>query len=140
MSIEEQSLSYVLKQAQLAFQRRMDEALRPLGLTVSQYAALNALDRVPGSSNAALARMAFVTAQSMHGLVEALASKGLIVRSPAPDQGRAIATHLTEPGRALLAQGRKAVASIEARVDATIAPLDVSDILAFLRRYRDALG
>ncbi len=140
MSIEEQSLAYVLKQAQLALQRRMDEALRPLGLTVAQYAALNALDRMPGSSNAALARMAFVTAQSMHGLVEVLASKGLIARSPEPGGGRAIATHLTEPGRALLAQGRKAVAGIETRVVAAAAPLDTSDILAFLRRCRDTLG
>lgn len=140
MSTEERSLGYVLKQAQLAFQRRMDEALLPLGLTVAQHAALNALDRMPGASGADLARMAFMTAQSMHGLVAALAAKGLVERRPAESHGRVIETHLTERGRAFLAQGREAVAGVEARIEAAAAPLGADEALAFLRRCRDALS
>lgn len=140
MSSEEEMLGYVLKQAQLALARRMDEALRPLGLTVAQHAALNALDRMPGASNAELARMAFVTAQSMHGLLATLEAKGLVARTPSEEHGRVIEARLTGQGQALLPKGREAVATIEARLGAAMAPLDAATALALLRRCRDALA
>ncbi|MGK8491262.1 hypothetical protein [Nocardia asiatica] len=59
----EQSVGYVLKQAQAALHSAMHAVLRPLELTVSQYACLELLGQYPGISNAELARGAFVTRQ-----------------------------------------------------------------------------
>ena len=73
-------LGYVLKQAQSALRSRMDGALRPLGLTVPQYACLELLASGP-LTNAELARGAFVTAQSMNSVVTSLQERGLVARA-----------------------------------------------------------
>ena len=73
-------IGYVLKQAQSALRSRMDEALRPLDLTVPQYACLELLGTGP-LSNAELARGVFVTAQSMNAGVRSLQERGLITRA-----------------------------------------------------------
>ena len=62
-------LGYMLKRAQHALRMSMDELLEPIGVTVPQYNVLSAVELQPGISNAALARGAFVTAQSMQGIV-----------------------------------------------------------------------
>jgi DNA-binding MarR family transcriptional regulator len=62
-------LGYALKRAQHMLRLRMDEELRPLSLTTPQYAVLCAIDAEAGISNARLARAAFVTAQTMQGVL-----------------------------------------------------------------------
>ncbi len=62
----ENAVGYVLKQAAVALRSAMDVALRPLQLTVPQYACLELLGQRPGLSNAELARGVFVTRQSMN--------------------------------------------------------------------------
>ena len=87
-SSEPEQLGYLLKTAQHALRREMDDALRPLGLSVSTYAVLTELHRQPGLTNADLARRAFITPQSMQGLLVALEKAGLIARGSDRDHGR----------------------------------------------------
>ena len=105
---------YRLKLAQHALRTRMDAALRTLGITAPQYAVLTAIDQQPGLSNAALARAAFVTAQSMQGIVANLERAGLLARSQDPNHGRVLNTVLTPAGRRVLARAHTAVDGIEA--------------------------
>ncbi|GAA4374782.1 hypothetical protein GCM10023152_17970 [Agromyces bauzanensis] len=49
-------IGYVLKRAQSVMRVRMDEALRPLGVTAPQYACLELPHRTPGISGSELAR------------------------------------------------------------------------------------
>lgn len=107
---------YLLKVAQHALRTAMDDALRPAGITAPQYAVLNAIELEPGLSNAALARAAFVTAQSMQGIVANLERERLIVRSNDPDHGRIRRTELTAAGRKALARAHSTVASIEEKM------------------------
>ena len=79
------SLGYLLKQAASALRSSMDAALRPLDLTVPQYACLELLAQRPGLSNSGLARGAFVTRQSMNVLLQGLERDG---SSPAPPSRR----------------------------------------------------
>jgi hypothetical protein len=65
----------------------MDAVLRPLDLTVPQYACLELLGRTPGLSNADLARGAFVTRQSMNGVLRGLQDRGLVTRPRSPPAG-----------------------------------------------------
>ena len=65
-------LLYLVKQVELAVRARLDELLRPDGLTALQYTALTVLERHPDMSVAQLARNSFVTAQSMADMVAAL--------------------------------------------------------------------
>jgi DNA-binding MarR family transcriptional regulator len=107
------SVGYALKQAAAALRTAMDAALRPLGLSVPQYACLELLGQRPGLSAAELARGAFVTRQSMHTVLQGLHDRGLLTRPATAPRGRALPTRLTEPGTRLLAQASRAVADVE---------------------------
>src|SRR5690349_3171787 len=88
-------LGYLLKDAQALLHTRMEEALRPLGLGVSQYVALHLMHAGPGISASELARRAFVTRQSMSAIVLGLQERGLVEREPRSGSGRALSTAIT---------------------------------------------
>lgn len=112
----EEAVGYVLKQAATVLRAGMDAALRPLELTVPQYACLELLGRRPGLSNAELARGAFVTRQSMNGVLRGLQDRGLVSRPATAGRGRARPTELTPGGRARLAAASAAVRAVEQRL------------------------
>ncbi len=116
----ETSPGYVLKRAQAALHARMDDVLRPLGLTVAQYACLEQLAHRPGVSNAELARSAFVSRQSMNVVLRGLAERGLLHRDHDAVEGRAVPTRLTRSGEALVGRARRDVDAIDARVGETL--------------------
>jgi len=94
----------------------MDSALRPLGLTVPQYACLELPGREPDLSNAELARGAFVTRQSMNGVLRRLQERGLVSRPALAPQGRALPSRLTPEGWQLLDSSAAAVRDVEERM------------------------
>ncbi len=104
---------YQVKQVELAVRGRLDDVVRPHGITVTQYTALTVLEQHPGMSSAQLARHAFVTAQAMEGIVRALVDAGLIDRTRDPENRRRMAISLTAAGVALLAACRDDVDRIE---------------------------
>ncbi|GAB1508695.1 MarR family winged helix-turn-helix transcriptional regulator [Actinophytocola sp. KF-1] len=114
------SIGYALKQAAAALRTAMDAALRPLGLSVPQYACLELLGRRPGLSASELARGAFVTRQSMHTVLQGLQDRGLLTRPPVAPQGRALPTQLTDEGAAMLARASEIVAGVERRMLAAL--------------------
>lgn len=107
------AVGYVLKQAAAALRARMDLALRPLKVTVPQYACLRLLGQQPGLSNAELARGAFVTRQSMNGVVRGLQDRGLLTRPAIAPRGRALPSKLTQAGRQRLSAANSAVTAVE---------------------------
>ncbi len=109
-------LGYVLKRAQHALRASMDVQLSPLGLTTAQYNLLSAVALEPGISNAALARMAFVTAQSMQGIVANMEKQGLLRRVPHPAHGRIRQSELTREGAELLSKAHKLLIGIEEKL------------------------
>lgn len=130
-------LGYLLKVAQHAVHKEMEDALRPTGLTLSQYAVLNQLDVEPGQTNAELARRAFITAQSMQGVLANMERDGLIVRRADKAHGRRRPAALTKAGRSVLGRARASVDTIERAVAAAVPPLTTDSAVALLERIRD---
>ncbi|MBM9469287.1 MarR family winged helix-turn-helix transcriptional regulator [Nakamurella leprariae] len=112
----ESSIGLAIKQASVALRGAMEAALRPLALTVSQYACLEQLGQRPGISASELARSVFVTRQSMQTLLQGLLDRGLLTRPDSPPAGRALPAELTEAGAALLDQASRVVAQVERRM------------------------
>jgi DNA-binding MarR family transcriptional regulator len=110
------SVGYALKQAATALRTAMEVALRPLGLSVTQYSCLELLGQRPGLSSAELARGVFVTRQSMQTVLAGLADRGLLTRPDTAPHGRALPTALTPAGTGLLAAASRAVAAVEAQM------------------------
>jgi DNA-binding MarR family transcriptional regulator len=109
-------VGYALKHAQSLLHLRMEEALRPLHLTVSQYSCLYHLRREPGISAAALARGTFVTRQSMNAMLQQLIDRGLVARPSQAETGRALPTTLTDAGTDALDAAQELVDGVEQRM------------------------
>ena len=129
----DQSVGYVLKQVQAALHAAMDGVLRPLGLTVAQYACLELLGQDPGLSNSELARRAFVTRQSMNLVLRRLQERGLLTRPDHAAHGRELPTKLTRAGQATLRKASVAVRAVEQQL---FSPLSQAQ----QRRLRDDLA
>ncbi len=122
-------VGYALKHAQSLLHLRMEEALRPIGLTVSQYSCLFHLRREPGISAAALARATFVTRQSMNAMLQQLIDRGLVARPTRAESGRALPTILTAAGADALDAGQNLVDRVEQRMLSGLSATE-SDALA----------
>ena len=109
-------LLYLVKQVELAVRARLDELLRPDGLTALQYTALTVLERHPDMSVAQLARNSFVTAQSMANMVAALEDRGLIERHRDQADRRRLAIALSPAGHEFLDRYRDPVNALESRM------------------------
>ena len=137
-SLSEQ-LGLLIKETQSALHQRMDEALRPLRLSVAQYACLQALHDQPGITGSELARRVFVTRQSMNVLLQGLATRGMVARAERPGPRRERATVLTPTAEAMLADARAAVAEVADVLTGGIADADRMRLLGLLRICRDNL-
>jgi DNA-binding MarR family transcriptional regulator len=132
----EERVSYLIWQTQHAIERRMDAALKPLGLTVSQVAILLHLQRTPGLSGAELARRLLLTAQSMATTLAQLEARGWVHRQAHPVHRAVIETMLTEAGQAVLRSGLAAVVLVEAEVTAGMSAVEIAELLGRLRQCR----
>jgi DNA-binding MarR family transcriptional regulator len=118
---------YLIKRAQQALNQACTDRLRPLELSMSQYAVLRALDDHPGASSAELARITFVTRQSLRDVLGGLRSAGLVTVAEQASTGRARSVALTESGRAKLRAAEELVTQVEEAM--------LGDLSADQRRY-----
>ena len=136
---QQPQVGYLLKQAQSLLRVRMEETLRPLGLTVSQYSCLHHLRREPGISAAALARNTFMTRQSMNALLQQLQDRELVTRPDHPDAGRALPTELTAAGGGALDAAQERIDRVEQRMLAELSPAEQSALASGLAACTAAL-
>lgn len=119
MTTDLELLGRAIKQAQYRNHRTMDSALRDAGVTLVQWDALRAIDRVPGASGHALAMATFQSDQAFGTLAGRMEARGLIDR--APGHGRRLDYTLTEAGRTALEEGHRIAARV---LETLFAPLD----------------
>jgi DNA-binding MarR family transcriptional regulator len=134
------TLLYVVKQVELAVRARLDEILRPAGISALQYTALTVLERHPDLSSAQLARNSFVTAQSMADMVVTLQGCGLIDRHRDADDRRRLVLALTPQGQKLLSRYRPKVAAIEEEMLSTLTARQATELRRSLSACRAALA
>src|ERR1700729_827959 len=134
------AVGYLVKRVQAALRTAMDDALRPIGLSVSQYAILEALldaDRAE-STNAAIARRCFVTPQSASEMIANLTESQLVNRGTHPTVPR-MTLALTRRGRTKCLEARKRVLDIEQRMLSGQTETERKQLAALLERCAKAL-
>jgi DNA-binding MarR family transcriptional regulator len=109
----ERAAGYLVKRVQQSLRRRCDAALRSSGLSMAQYAAMRALADHPEASASELARLCFVTRQSLQDLLAGLRSGGFVRDAKVPPRGRARSLELTAAGAKALALAHTAVMSVD---------------------------
>ena len=109
-------LGYLLRQAQASVRGAMDRTLSDLGVTSPQFAVLTMIVAYPGVSGADLARLTYLTPQTINVIVGNLERGGAIEKSAHATHGRILRLHATAKGQALLKRCRSRVADIESEI------------------------
>ena len=115
---EQGYLGYLLRQAHAAVRLTMERSLVDLGVTSPQFAVLTMLNAYPGLSGADVARLTFLTPQTVGVIIRNLERDGAIVMTPHPVHGRIQQWTLTPRGTALLNACRERVIALEKRLAA----------------------
>lgn len=132
-------IGYRLKIAQHRLRQRLEAELEGTGVSAAQNAVLLAISHNPRISNAALARAAFVTPQSMQGMLVTLERDGFIIRTPHPDHGRIIMAELTEKGSKAAEAGIIASETVEQEMLSGLSPEEAQVLGELLNRCAEAL-
>lgn len=104
---------YLVKRVQQLFRQECDTQLRILDLSMAQYAVLRTLAEHPDVSAAELARLCFVTRQSLRDVLRGLREVELVSVSEHADTGRRRPVSLTAGGQQRLAGADTIVAAVE---------------------------
>lgn len=113
---EQGYLGYLLRQAHAAVRLTMERTLADLGVTSPQFAVLTMLNAYPGLSGADVARLTFLTPQTVGVIIRNLERDGAIVMTPHPIHGRIQQWTLTPRGATLLKACRERVLELEKRL------------------------
>ncbi|MFJ4984982.1 MarR family winged helix-turn-helix transcriptional regulator [Streptomyces sp. NPDC088732] len=127
-------VGYLIWQLSQAYVQLLEQALRPFGLTQTQYSALVRLTMEGPLSGAELARRCGVTAQSMGVAVQGLADRGLVGRHAHPTHGRIIEISVTPAGETLAGQATEALQPCEQEALAPFTEDEGAQLKADLRR------
>lgn len=129
-------LGYLLRQASVALRGAMDAALAEMGVTTPQFSVLTMIAAYPGVSGADLARLTFLTPQTINVIVRNLERDGAIKKTAHATHGRILRLHATAQGQALLKRCRGRVAEVEAE----LAGLLGKDEERLVRRWLSAVA
>jgi DNA-binding MarR family transcriptional regulator len=121
-------LGHLLKQAYLQFTGLTSAALRPLGITALEWAALLRFDEEPLLSQAGLARLLGIDRTTMVALIDQLEEKGLVKRRPHRDDRRKNAVELTVNGRDVKKRAAQLVDGCERQFLAALTKSDAQQL------------
>lgn len=119
----------------------MDQHLKPLGITRSQWWVLSQVDRDTGGgfSQIELARLLDVGKVTLGGLIDRLESNGLVTRVPDAQDRRAKRVKLSPKGRKLLQRIEQVSLDLNRRIMEGISPEEEDQLIAILGRMKQNL-
>lgn len=139
--VEAMQAATSIMRAQQIVLARVDEALRPWGLTFARYEVLVLLyfsrqGQLPlGKMGARL----MLHQASITNLIDRLVQQGYVEREPHPSDRRTTLATLTEKGRGIMEDATRAV--VQARIGvAELTPREASDLHRTLRKLRIGAG
>ena len=127
-------VSYAVAQLQQLVLAAVNEVTGQHNLTALQFTTLSVLNHHGAPlSNSQLARRSFMTAQSMHEVINRLEEAGLIKRNPHPQHRRKRPASLTPKGRRVLEACESGVAEFETRMLRGFSRAERTKFLAMLK-------
>jgi DNA-binding MarR family transcriptional regulator len=132
-------VGYAMRRAQSASFRHLERCAGALALTPGQFSLLVAIDASPGVNQRDLARLFGLDKSTLSPAIDALARRGLVLRSRAQEDGRARALALTPAGRQTLSRMRAKVEAQERIIAGALEPGERRRLMAALARIEVAL-
>jgi len=133
-------LGYLVRQANVAVRAAMEKVLADLDATPPQFAVLTMIASYPGISGADLARLTFLTPQTINVIVRNLEKNGAIEKSAHALHGRILQLTATAKGQALLKRCRVRVKEVEDRIGGLVGRDEDRVIRRWLSAVAETLG
>jgi len=127
-------IGYALRRAQLAVFADVIDALAEFDLSPAKFSVLAMIHENPGARPSEVGRALDIKKTNFVPLLDALERRGLVARSPAAEDRRAVELHLTPEGRALLLRASRAQARHEAKLVARLGEKGRNELLELLER------
>lgn len=118
----------------------VDRALKPLGITRSQWWLLAFLSRRDGMTQTALAVDLDLTRVAIGGLIERLEQGGLVERRADAGDARARRVYLTRAGHRLIDRIRASVDRVEAEIMAAVSVEEQDQTMRTLAKLKNTLA
>jgi DNA-binding MarR family transcriptional regulator len=122
------------------FRDRLEERLKPLGITAAQLQLLAALVKEPGTSGAHISRFCQVTPQTTHALLAAAEERDWVRRSPHPENAHTLLATLTPQGRRVFKRGKTIAIRLQGRMLRTLSASEVKQLESVLTQLIENLG
>jgi DNA-binding MarR family transcriptional regulator len=122
------------------FRDRLEEQLKPLGITAAQLQLLAALVKEPGTSGAHISRFCQVTPQTTHALLAVAEERGWVRRSPHPENAHTLLATLTPQGRRVFKRGKTIAIRLQGRMLCTLSASEVKQLESVLMQLIENLG
>jgi DNA-binding MarR family transcriptional regulator len=133
-------LGYLVRQANVAVRAAMERALADIEATPAQFAVLTMIAAYPGVSGADLARLTFLTPQTINVIVRNLVRGGAIEKTAHAVHGRVLRLTATAKGQALLKRCRARVQEVEGRIAGLAGKDDEKAVRRWLTAVAEELG
>jgi DNA-binding MarR family transcriptional regulator len=117
----------------------VDRALRPLGITRSQWWVLAFLSRRDGMTQTALASDLDLTKVAIGGLLDRMEAAGFVERRADQADGRARRVHLTRAGAKMVGAIRESVEAVELEILSRIPEEALAQAADTLRTLKETL-
>ena len=119
---------------------KLEIALRDLGLTTGQYAALSLLASMPDTSSANLSRAIGVTPQTMAATILAFERDELIRREISSEHKRILQITLTAKGKSLVKRCEARASDVEKALFAKMSKTDLDQFRSHLQSILQSDG
>ena len=117
----------------------VDRALKPLGITRSQWWVLAFLSRRDGMTQTALAADLDLTKVAIGGLIDRMESAGFVERRADERDARARRVYLTRAGQKLVATIRENVDAVETDILTAVSEAELDEAARALVKIKDRL-
>lgn len=132
MTMDVEALGHAIKRAQHRNHWTAERALREVGVTLVQWDALRAIERMPQASGHDLAVATFQSDQAFGSLANRLADRNFISRTAG--RRRRIEHALTDAGRSVLLAGDRVTTAVLGEVFAPLAESERTMLLTLLTK------
>ena len=116
-ALEAKRAKEAMRDLLLVYRSRVEDVMRPTGVTLPQLRALHAIDQQDGDVSAAtIARDCHVTPQTLQSIFARATREGWIVRGTSQRNGRIVTAALTPAGKRILGLAMATVAEVDEQI------------------------
>jgi DNA-binding MarR family transcriptional regulator len=127
-------LGYNARRAALTVIGEFLPRMAPFGLRPVDFSILSVINHNEGITSRQLCDTLALLPPNLVGKIGALEKRGLLLRQPHPQDGRALGLHLTPAGRQLMAQAEVAALELERQVASALTPAEHRSLLRLLQK------